>query len=67
MDKKRLLGIVLTIAFLAAFIAWNFLGPVETEAELLLRSLVGVLLLGGAALSWAFLIKKRPTKGPASG
>jgi hypothetical protein len=67
MDKKRLLGIVLMIVFLAAFIGWNLLGPVETETESFLRSLVGGLLLGGAVLSWVFLIKKRPAKGPASG
>jgi hypothetical protein len=65
MDKKRLVGIILVVVFILAFVAWNLQGPVtnpDDETAFFMRSFVGGLLAGGAVLSWAILVRKRPAK-----
>ena len=62
MGSKRQLGIVLMVAFVAAFVTWNLQPAVHTSAGTFIRSLVGGLLAGGAALSWLMLVRKRPTR-----
>lgn len=59
MKPKRMAGIVLTMAFTAAFIAWNIWLSNQPDANLLVRAFGAVPLGGGAVLSWMFLARDR--------
>lgn len=59
MTPKRTAGIVLAIAFTAAFIAWNIWLSKQPDANLLVRAFGAVPLGGGAVLSWMFLVRDR--------
>ena len=63
MTPKRLVGIFLTIAFAAAFIAWNIWFSNQPDGNLLVRAFGAVPLGGGAVLSWIFLVRDRAREG----
>jgi len=57
MRGRRLIGLLLTLVFIAGFIGWNIWLTAQPDPNLLVRSFGAVPLAGGAAIAWAFLVR----------
>jgi len=58
MTRKKSAGVLLTILFAAAFLAWNIWLSNQPDPNLLVRAFGAVPLGAGAILAWLFLVRR---------
>jgi hypothetical protein len=61
---RRTIGLVLMAACIAGLVAWNLHPPEGNDTNLLVRTVVWLVLGGGAWLAWRFLVRARPADRP---
>ena len=58
MTPKQLAGVLLTVLFAAAFLAWNIWLSNQPDPNLLVRAFGAAPLGAGAILAWLFLVRR---------
>jgi len=57
MKVRRIIGFLLVVICIVGLVAWNVSPPEGGDTNLLNRSLVTLVLGGGAYLAWKFLVR----------
>ena len=57
MKARRIIGFLLVVICIVGLVAWNVSPPEGDDTNLLNRSVVTLVLGGGAYLAWKFLVR----------